>query len=115
MRGFTKTLAVAASLAVLASQALAEPIADMVAPCWLPAKNSTATVKVRVLMTPDAMPETVTLISSDGASRAATEEAFKAARRAVLRCAGNGYALDRASYDRWREIEMTFDPRQMGR
>lgn len=41
--------------------------------------------------------------------------AFEAARRAVLRCQGEGYPLPAAAYDSWAQVEMTFDPSGMVR
>jgi len=40
-------------------------------------------------------------------------EAFEPARRAVLRCQGDGYALPTEKHAFWRDIEMRFDPTQI--
>ncbi|MDQ7070760.1 MAG: energy transducer TonB [Rhodobacterales bacterium] len=56
---------------------------------------------------------TLRLIRSEGASGAAADTAFNAARRAVLRCQKGGYKLPVDKYDHWREIEMTFNPEKM--
>lgn len=53
------------------------------------------------------------LLSSEGGDSAAKEAAFQAARRAILRCQGNGYDLPADKYGQWKEIEMTFNPERM--
>jgi len=53
------------------------------------------------------------MVSSNGASEAATRGAYEAARRAVIRCGARGFPLPADKYDQWREIEMTFDPSGM--
>jgi hypothetical protein len=52
------------------------------------------------------------LLSSDG-DQSATSTAFKAARRAILRCQRGGYQLPADKYDQWREVVITFDPSGM--
>lgn len=45
------------------------------------------------------------------------QAAYDSARRAVLRCqtaTGDGYDLPLEVYDRWRRVELTFDPSQTG-
>ncbi len=55
----------------------------------------------------------VRLLSSDGDS-SATDTAFQAARRAILRCQGQGgYDLPAEKYDQWKEVVITFDPSGM--
>ena len=51
----------------------------------------------------------VRLLRSVGGDGAAAESAFQAARRAVLRCQGDGFPLPADKYDQWRLVEMTFD------
>ena len=53
-------------------------------------------------------------VGATGGDAGATEIAFQAARRAILRCQGQGgYDLPVEKYDQWREIEITFDPSGM--
>ncbi|WP_087206285.1 energy transducer TonB [Yoonia vestfoldensis] len=52
------------------------------------------------------------LLSSDG-DQSATNTAFEAARRAILRCQRGGYQLPADKYDQWREVVITFDPSGM--
>lgn len=54
----------------------------------------------------------VRLLGSDG-DQSATETAFQAARRAILRCQRDGYQLPADKYDQWREVVITFDPSGM--
>lgn len=81
--------------------------------CWnLGTTSSEAlstTVVVGVTMKRDGTAEAVRLIESDGPSASATDIAFGAARRAILRCVSNAN-LPAAKYDRWSEIEMVFNP-----
>ncbi|MEM8578027.1 MAG: energy transducer TonB [Pseudomonadota bacterium] len=73
------------------------------------------TVIVAVEMTRDARPVqgSIRLVSSSGGSASAAAQAFDAARRAILRCGRNGFALPQDKYDRWQQIEMTFNPERM--
>lgn len=41
---------------------------------------------------------------------AAIEQAFGLAKRAVLRCGRDGFTLPVEKYEKWRDIELTFDP-----
>lgn len=87
--------------------------------CWnvgsLSSDASRTTVVVGVSMAKDGRPQTGTIrmISASGGSEAAARQAFEAARRAIIRCGSDGYDLPRESYDRWRDIEMTFNPETM--
>lgn len=87
--------------------------------CWnvgsLSSEALRTTVVVAVTMTEDAKPvsSTIRLISFSGGSESAAQQAFQAARRAILRCGGSGYDLPAEKYGQWREIEMTFNPEKM--
>ena len=52
-------------------------------------------------------------IGSTGGEQAAANAAFEAARRAIIRCGIKGYDLPLEKYDRWKDIEMTFNPEGM--
>ena len=54
----------------------------------------------------------VRLIRSDG-DQSATNTAFEAARRAILRCQSGGYQLPADKYDQWKDVVITFDPSGM--
>jgi len=87
--------------------------------CWNVGSLSTealgVTVVVGVTMTEDGRPDvgSIRMLSSSGGSAAAAERAFDAARRAIIRCGTAGYDLPPEKYDRWRDIEMTFNPEKM--
>ena len=52
-------------------------------------------------------------VAASGGDDAATRIAFDAARRAILRCQGDGFPLPAEKYSEWREVEITFDPSGM--
>ncbi|MFC6688367.1 energy transducer TonB [Jhaorihella thermophila] len=87
--------------------------------CWNVGSLSTealrTTVVVSVRMNRDGRPDagSIRMLSSTGGSQAAAQQAFGAARRAIIRCGANGYKLPPDKYDRWRDIEMTFNPERM--
>lgn len=88
--------------------------------CWNIGSLSTAatTVKVslRVEMSEDGSPriETIRMTGYQGGDEAAAQQAFEAAKRAVIRavrgCGGApGYDLDPAKYDQWNVMNLNFD------
>ncbi|WP_317057252.1 energy transducer TonB [Roseovarius rhodophyticola] len=87
--------------------------------CWNVGSLSTdalqTTVVVSVNMSEDARPvsSSIRMLSSSGGSTASAEQAFQAARRAILRCGASGFDLPADKYASWREIEMTFNPERM--
>ena len=101
------------------SQSEADGLRLAVQQCWNLGALSTeamgVTVVVGVSMTPSAMPEmgSIRMISATGGGESATAQAFEAARRAIIRCAGEGYGLPPEKYDHWRDIEITFNPEGM--
>lgn len=52
-------------------------------------------------------------LSATGGDASATNIAFQAARRAILRCGASGYDLPADKYDQWRDVEIKFDPSGM--
>lgn len=101
------------------SQGEKDALRVSVSRCWNVGSLSTealgTTVVVAVSMTPDGKPETSTIrmLSSSGGSDGAAQQAFSAARRAVIRCGASGFDLPTEKYDHWRDIEMTFNPERM--
>lgn len=87
--------------------------------CWNFAALSTEAAKVTVVvsmsMTADGKPvsSSLRLANYTGGGEDAAGQAYETARRAILRCAGEGYPLPAEKYDQWREIEMTFNPERM--
>lgn len=90
-----------------------------VSSCWnvgsLSSEALQTTVVVTVAMTPDGKPvnSSIRLGSSSGGSASAANQAFEAARRAIIRCTRDGYGLPAEKYGQWKEIEMTFNPERM--
>lgn len=90
-----------------------------VSTCWNVGSLSTeaqgTTVVVGFDMTPEGRPVdgSLRLISSEGGGSVAAQQAFEAARRAILRCGANGYNLPVESYDDWRQVELVFNPEGM--
>ncbi|MDV7145186.1 energy transducer TonB [Tropicimonas sp. TH_r6] len=88
-----------------------------VSACWSVGSLSTdamrTTVTVLVEMQEDGRPVTIHLLDFEGGTEAAARQAFEAARRAILRCGARGYDLPRDKYERWREMELVFNPEKM--
>ncbi|NOX74351.1 MAG: hypothetical protein GXP03_12285 [Alphaproteobacteria bacterium] len=88
--------------------------------CWNVNSASDAsriTVTVGLVMEKDGMPliSSIRRISASDGSKSAQGSAFEAARRAIIRCSKGGYDLPVEKYDRWRDIEITFNPEKMRR
>lgn len=87
--------------------------------CWNVGSLSTealaTTVVVTVSMFEDGRPDaaSIRMTGYSGGGAEAADHAFGAARRAIIRCGANGYDLPLEKYDRWRSIEMTFNPERM--
>lgn len=90
-----------------------------VSECWnvgtLSSEALRTTVVVGLDMGIDAKPDNASLrlISFSGGGQAAANQAYEAARRAVIRCGAKGFDLPAEKYDHWKEIEITFDPEKM--
>ena len=54
----------------------------------------------------------VNRLGSEG-DQSATNTAFEAARRAILRCQGAGYQLPPDKYEQWKDVVIVFDPSGM--
>ncbi len=57
--------------------------------------------------------ESIRLLNSSGGASGAENQAYQAARRAILRCGARGYDLPADKYDHWQDIEITFNPERM--
>lgn len=55
----------------------------------------------------------VELLTHNAESDEAAGSAYESARRAILRCQGDGFPLPSEKYEQWRMVEITFDPTQM--
>jgi hypothetical protein len=87
--------------------------------CWNVGALSTdalrVTVVVGVTMNQDATPDvgTIRLLEASGGNAEATQQAFEVARRALMRCGADGFALPAEKYAQWRNIEIVFNPEKM--
>lgn len=87
--------------------------------CWnvgsLSAEALQTVVVVALEMDEQARPITgsVRMLSSSGGSVSAANQAFEAARRAIIRCGVRGYDLPKEKYYEWKYLELTFDPGRM--
>lgn len=90
-----------------------------VSQCWNVGSLSTdalkTTVVVAVSLAQDGRPDTgsIRMLSSTGGASSAAQQAFDAARRAIIRCGAKGFQLPAEKYAQWRDIEMTFNPERM--
>ena len=86
--------------------------------CWVvdvgsQAANVTVTLAMEMDRDGKVVPGTLEMIDATGGDGAAVQTAFQAARRAVLRCQGQGYDLPAEKYEQWRELEIVFNPAEM--
>ncbi|WP_420586418.1 energy transducer TonB [Ruegeria sp.] len=87
--------------------------------CWNVGALSTDALRTVVVvgfsLTPDGkvVGNSVKLLSSSGGTTGSVEQAYQAARRAVLRCGARGYDLPAEKYAQWQDIEITFNPERM--
>lgn len=109
----------AASAGLLSAQDLGSArgfprLESQVAACWntgaLSQEARTVQVTVAFAMTPEGVPEadSIRLTGFVNGMEDAAQEAFEAARRAVIRCGVSGYDLPATDYEQWREVELTF-------
>mgnify|MGYP003308139989 CR=1 FL=1 len=83
--------------------------------CWLRDPGSLAEdVKLTVLMSLDrngrVNPTSIQVAEISGGDEDAQKVAFRRAKIAIISCGKNGYKLPPNKYERWREIEVVFDP-----
>jgi hypothetical protein len=89
-------------------------LAEAIAPCWHidhGADWSETSVTVAFDISPERKPITTSIqvVGDNGGPSA--DIAFQAARRAIVRCGSQGFALAPGDYETWRSVEITFDPR----
>lgn len=89
-----------------------------VSACWdvdVGGRSADVTVVVAVAMNRDGtvIGNEVRQVSASGGDASAQRTAFEKARRAILRCQRGGFPLPANKFDRWREIEITFNPEGM--
>ncbi|WP_210877507.1 energy transducer TonB [Roseovarius autotrophicus] len=87
--------------------------------CWnvgsLSSEALATTVVVTVRMFETSKPDnsSIRMLSHSGGSAAAAQQAYEAARRAIIRCGNDGFNLPPEKFEQWRDIEMTFNPERM--
>lgn len=79
--------------------------------CWVVSPDIKASVTVGFELDREGrvIASTLRLLSSSSEDAVETEAAFAAARRALLRCQGDGYVLPPEKYEEWRDMELLFD------
>jgi hypothetical protein len=83
--------------------------------CWLRDPGSLAEdVKLTVFMSLDrngrVNPSSIEVVEISGGDEDAQKVAFRRAKIAIISCGKNGYKLPPSKYERWKEIEVVFDP-----
>lgn len=87
--------------------------------CWNVGSLSTdalrTVVTVAVSMGQDGKPDagSIRMVGFEGGDETSARQAFEAGRRAIIRCAGEGYPLPADKYAQWQEIEIVFNPERM--
>ena len=78
-------------------------------------QSANVTVTVAFDMEPSGrvVGSSLRMLSASGGDGAAVDTAFQSARRAILRCQGDGYNLPAEKYEQWKSVEMTFNPEGM--
>lgn len=132
---------IAAALAAAAAEAPAAETADAGAPdvpegppmsageveglrvainkCWnvgqLSSEALRVTVTMRVEMQENGKPNSnsIEMTGYEGGSEGAALQAFEAGRRAIIRCAKDGYELAPEKYGQWNVLNLIFDPSGM--
>lgn len=90
-----------------------------VSQCWnvgsLSSEALRTTVVVAISLSRDGKPQkgSIRRLSYEGGSEAAADQAYEAARRAVIRCGAKGFNLPSDKYSQWQDIEITFNPEKM--
>ncbi|MEY8097058.1 energy transducer TonB [Falsihalocynthiibacter sp. S25ZX9] len=90
-----------------------------VSECWNVGTLSSEALRTIVIVGLDVgldgkpVSSSLRMISFSGGGQAAANQAFEAARRAIIRCGAKGFDLPAEKYDHWKEIEITFDPEKM--
>jgi len=90
-----------------------------VSQCWNVGALSTDALRTVVVvgfsLSPDGkvIAGSERLLNSSGGTPGSVDQAYQAARRAVLRCGARGYDLPADKYAQWKDIEITFNPERM--
>ena len=77
------------------------------------AKRIVVTISVSLQANGQPIPNSIKLLNASPGGDAAKRKAFEAGRRAILRCLSQGYELPPDKYERWRRVEIVFNPEEM--
>jgi hypothetical protein len=83
--------------------------------CWnvgaLSSEAMRMTVSVSVAMGRDGRPDvaSIQMVDFSGGSEAAAQQAYEAARRAIVRCGNDGFQLPAEKYEEWKDLRLNFD------
>jgi len=112
-------LPIAAPVAPKLTGAEIEGLRLAVKDCWNVGAMSTdamrITVVVGVALARDGRPvaSSLRMISATAGSATATRDAYETASRAIRRCGAKGFDLPIEKYQRWKNVEITFNPEKM--
>lgn len=114
MRVFILVLAIVMSATVAKAQEtdIGRIMRKAIQVCWNVGTNNPVSVTVAFHL--DIQGRVVgdtRLVESEGGTVADTDAAYESARRAILRCQGDGYALPSSDYETWQSVQITFDAR----
>ena len=91
-----------------------------ISPCWnigaLSTEASKTIVEVALRFNADGTPiaSSMRMVVSSGGSDSAAQQAFEAAKRAIIRCGARGYNLEAADISDDKLIILSFDPGRKG-
>jgi len=78
------------------------------------ARAGSVTLSVRFDEAARPLPDSFRRVGYERMSEPAAQEAYEAARRAVIRCGTQGYDLPPEKHALWKELHLTFDPGAAG-
>ncbi|MGV6839247.1 MAG: energy transducer TonB [Planktomarina sp.] len=104
-----------ATLSVAESEGLTLAIQQCWSVGYLSTQALSTTVVVAVEFTQDGrpLPGSLRMVEHQGGTAASAQQAFIAARNAILECGERGYDLPMNIYDTWRYMELVFNPENM--
>ncbi len=88
---------------------------DAMARCWNVGGLSPGAAVTRIIVGVEFLPDgrpvegSLRLVAFENGDQAQADEAFAAASRAIMRCAGDGYDLPADQYQIWQKMEINFD------
>lgn len=116
--GFVGTLLVGSAVVAVENEPLTSSemasFQQQIAPCWhvTPVRANAPVVTVGFELDRDGTPvkDSLRLIGAGKDTRSTVLEAYRVAKRAIIRCGAKGYKLPLEKFDQWKNIEVTFNP-----